>query len=1321
MAAKKRASKKSASSKSGTRKRAGARRTATKRAAVKRSRRAQAAPKPVRKPAHPPEPEGGPFARRRAFVEERTTPLGPKVEGAAALPGGARAVETRVLPPQEFRKQAVEAYRRRQQQGLAREGRIARARAVDEAMPQPPADGRTSDEQAEDDLLGPPPDDEDRRGRRARAVAQPREPITAPPANNWIPIGPSVLRKGQGGTLPSTSGRCNGLAVASGGTRVYAAAANGGVWRSDNEGQTWRSLMDAWDLNPTTASSDSLACGSIAIDPSDPDRIFVGTGDGNEAIFFGVGPVVSTDGGVNWATEPVASGSPSLGGQSMNAVAVDPNSTNRVVAGTFQGVYRREPNPMGGFHWARKTGPTGAISSVVVAQTGGVTTFFAAPFSGPVFSSADGDTWNVLGTGFPTADVGRVGLAVRSTDPSVVYALVAKASDNLILGVFRLHGTTWKPVTGAPADLFGTPGFGQGTYDLAIAVDPNNVNRVFLGGSTIASSGEWSGAVYRSTVTSSGSGAATTFSMTNTFVGNSVHADIHCLAFAPGDSSKLWLGCDGGVYYSTTPGGSGDIFISRNSGLQTLTMNQVDHHPTEDAVVFGGTQDNGGARFTGEEAWLHSVWGDCGAFVVNWNDPYKILATYVGKSINRATDGGTRYNYSAVDVPSPAGDNPLFYAPLAGTPPSATPAEAERVAFGARRPWISETFGGGWQSIPANNATDDLGARIKSLQFASATMLYAGTTNGRVFRFTRSGGAWTRTRIDNAAGGALPLAGVVSGIAIDRADATGNSIYITFGGTGDFRHVWHFNGTSWQARSGPAAGNLASLLDIQHNAIVCDPGNTQTIFAGADLGVWRSTDGGQNWAPFSSGLPDAAVLDLDLHNGRRLLRASTYGRGVWEYRLDAVTLAGVELYVRDTQLDQGRFTTVNNLNDPTAQGETVRHWRGPDIRLDTPDSTGAYQFPITPGTTIDFEQFTNVLSDDSRQVATHSTADLITRVYVQVHNRGVMPADNVRVMCLLANASAGLPALPAGFTANVQNGTPINTADWKTLGIADVDDVRVGSPKIAAFELSSTLLPPPTSLAGNDHHCVLALLHHADDPFTATQTVTDLLSLGERKSAHKNLKVVEFTGTLPPAAPIAMAVRIHNPSRRRALLTSVLVRLHGYKAKVRLVLPKMRTEGELKDLVEGGKLSEDTDTFIEWANEHIRMIQKNQESRHPYNRDWSKQRIEDVQGAIEAKTIVLSTGKDIRIRGIVLDRGGRCTFLFLLERPKGLEPGDSLPIEILQLDATGEKIIGGLQARVDITHPEPQRAVRRRSRRTPSRRQRPTLRPPARASRSSRS
>ncbi len=1239
-------------------------------------------------PKRPPEPEGGPLARREAFLEERLSTLKPKRPDEeeppeAPLRAPARRTE-RVAPKPEFRRQVVEAYRKRQK--AQRGGETGAPRALPgetRAAEHPPA--KTSATKEEDDLFGP----EFHAG--PSPAAAPPMPPAPPPANNWIPMGPSVLRKGQGATLPSTSGRVNGIAVASGGNRVYVAAANGGVWRSDGAGESWRSLMDAWDLNPTTLSSDSLACGSIAIDPANPDRIFVGTGDGDEALIFGVGPVVSFDGGNNWATEPVAPGSPSLAGSAMNAVAADPGDGDRVVAGTFQGIYRREPTGMGGFHWARKTGPTGTIRSVVVARTGSTTTFYAAPSAGPVYSSTDGDTWAPIGTGFPTANVARVGLAARATDPSVVYALIA-ANDGSILGVWRLNTGVgqWRQVTGHPTDLFGPdPQHLQGTYDLAIAVDPNNANLLYLGGSTKSSAGEWSGSVYRSII--SGGGGATP-SMTNTYIGASVHADIHCLTFAPGDSNKLWLGCDGGAYYSTNPTGTGNVFEARNTGLQTLTMNRLDHHPTEDAVVFAGTQDNGGARFTGEEAWLHSVWGDCGDFVINWADPFKVLATYAYSSINRTTDGGTRYNYSPVSIALPAGDSVLFYAPLAGTPPSGTPAEANRVAFGSRRVWISETFGGGWGSIPNNSTTDDLGARVRALRFASYNKLYAATMNGRVYRFTKSGATWARTRLDTMGGAnSLGLSGAITSIAIDPADASGDSIYISFGGTGDFRHVWRFDGSQWQARSGPSAGAMTSLLDVQHNAVMCDPAHPNTVYVGADIGVWRSTDGGANWNPFSSGLPDAAVFDLDMHNPRRLLRASTYGRSVWEYRLDAATSPGIELYVRDTQLDQGRLTTADWLPDPTQQGELVRHWRGPDIKLDTPDASGNYQFPITPGTTIDFEQFTNQLSDDFENVATHATATIITRVYVQVHNRGVTTANNVQVMLLLANASAALPNLPVGFAANVQNGTPINTPDWKTVGIATLNDVRVGFPRIAPFELPSSMLPPPASLAGNDHHCVLALVHHASDPFAASQTVTDLLSSGERKAAHKNLKVVQFTGTPPAPPPIVMAVRLHNPSIRRKLLTTLQVRLNGYKGGVRMYFPKLNLTAALEELTVGCKRGKDLDDFRKWAREQVRLIEDNQKSRTPYNRDWCNQRMADVHAALESGLMVTCGRKDpIKVRNIVMDPESRATIFLLFDRPENAKIGTYVPFTVQQLEARSEQVIGGLDGRVEFV-PKPSR------------------------------
>src|SRR6266545_6998886 len=115
--------------------------------------------------------------------------------------------------------------------------------------------------------------------------------------------------------------------------------------------------MDAFDLNPTQSAADSLAVGAVAVVPgatANLDRLYVGSGEGDGGTYFGVGPIISTDGGQNWATEPVSPGSPALAGSAFYALAVDPADSNRVVAATRQGIFRREPAGGGGFHWDQK-------------------------------------------------------------------------------------------------------------------------------------------------------------------------------------------------------------------------------------------------------------------------------------------------------------------------------------------------------------------------------------------------------------------------------------------------------------------------------------------------------------------------------------------------------------------------------------------------------------------------------------------------------------------------------------------------------------------------------------------------------------------------------------------------------------------------------------------------------------------------------------------------------------------------------------------------------------------------------------------------------
>jgi hypothetical protein len=367
----------------------------------------------------------------------------------------------------------------------------------------------------------------------------------------------------------------------------------------------------------------------------------------------------------------------------------------------------------------------------------------------------------------------------------------------------------------------------------------------------------------------------------------------------------------------------------------------------------------------------------------------------------------------------------------------------------------------------------------------------------------------------------------------------------------------------------------------------------------------------------------------------------------------------------------------------------VYHWRGPDIKLDTPDITGQYQFP--PSETMEFCQFVDRLKDFPYSIA-HSpvqvTPNVITRIYVQVHNRGVMPANEVRVMLLVANASAALPPLPAGYDINVRMGIPIQTEHWRTVGIVTLDDVRVGMPKIAAFSLTSNLLPPPANLAENNHPCVLALLHHPDDPYTSTLINADANSVAERKAAHKNLMLLQF-GSPPPAGqtlpPMVIPFRVHNGDLERELLTGVRLQfLDPYPGLVRLYAPPLQTALPLEQSISGLDLGNDFEPFRRWAEEHIRMVRANQASDTPYDPEWSQQRVQAIEHILEPGAGLMFQGQgemsSAEIRGLKLEPNSYHT-LFLVIDPPPFPPFHLL--EMLQTGERPEEILGGLSVRLE--------------------------------------
>jgi hypothetical protein len=996
----------------------------------------------------------------------------------------------------------------------------------------------------------------------------------APPQRNWTPVGPIAIRRGQAESEPVVGGRVQDIAVSADGQRVYAAAANGGVWRSTDAGRTWEPTMDLQDPDPIDLDPgasglrqvDTLACGAIALidgGMQSLDRLYLGTGEGHSSLddFRGTGMWASRDGGTTWTQEPALPGTvDGLIGEGVFAIAVDPDDNEHALAATTRGLVRRAP-AVGATPptWTQESplpglSPSVDVTSVVVAKWGGSRNFYAAPRGGPPITSQTTGSpnvnsgWTALATGFPTNQVGRITLGVSADDPPVLYALVAfgppapappppapqPPANGRLHGLYRLDLTpvpggappnAWQQVTGVPDLLFGSRGSFQGWYDQAVQVDPQDRNRVYLGGSH----SDGPASIYRCEVTMSGGSPSA--SCRN--IGARVHPDIQALLIRPGSDRELWVGCDGGVFVTPDARGGPELFEPRNTGLSTVTLVSLASHPAETSYAFSGVQDNGGARYTGSEIWLHQLAGDGGYTVLHSGDQKRLLNGYTNASIRRAATDAARYSETEVDPPlgkvTPTGgttrdERVLFYPPIV-----AAPDNPNVVAMGAERPWVSTNFGNSWTALPFPGGSPAAAPPlVRSLAFASSTRLWAGYSNGGLFRYDLVGGAWgpataLRTGPSNPALGGRPI----TCITVDPADAQ-NSVYLTIGGFQHPDRVYHLTLPPpappgggppppppvpvWQPRAGPAAPSPNRLLDTQHNVLVVEPGQPTNLYVGADIGVWQSTDAGANWAPLSFGLPDAAVFDLgfvDLPAAApdpavRLLRAATHGRGAWELLLSGPAPAGddVELYLRANVLDDRRGRAARaGARPPADPGHATTLDASPDIRLDPPNARGVYR--IDPATPADLVQVEDRCTGDVVAVSVPERP-VVTRVHVVVRNRGRFAVGNVQASLLvgrIAEGSATAPDLPANWASDVRNQTTIDNGTWKTVAVRTVDAMQAGFPRVVTFELPSTALPPASESDGRQF-ALLVVLHHADDelPANAPTQVIPLVT-NQRRTA----------------------------------------------------------------------------------------------------------------------------------------------------------------------------------------------------------------------------
>ncbi len=687
------------------------------------------------------------------------------------------------------------------------------------------------------------PDDARRRAWQSRP--EDAFPADAPNALNWAQIGPMPITSGFPSNWGVTSGRINSIAVSpSNSNIILVGAATGGIWRSADGGTTFV---------PVTDSQVDLAVGSIDFAPSNPTIVYAGMGD-KDLNYTGSGVLRSTDSGVTWTR--VSNSSLPTPGQT-SQITVDPLDPNRVYlaqyagGGFSSGVWLSTD---GGVNWTRKLIglakdlvrhpiATGTLYATFSRYDGG------GASTGGVWKSTDsGATWNRIYTS-PYASTSNIKIAVTPAASVNLYVLVGDGSTARV-ETSTNEGSTWTN-HGGPFDV------AQFYYDCYLFVNPTNVNTIYVGTRDL----------WRST-----DGGTTYTNLTNNFDPDNTyhptvsrsHPDQHHFYQSPTSPNTIYLANDGGLSRSTDGGAT---FSSLNSGLDLTMYVSYAMHPTNTALSYGGTQDNGTVKRTGTLSWKEFIPGDGGQVIVDPLDNTIVYTTYVYNTIYRFGNNGDTFQATIGSNTVFNNDRVQFYPPFVGTSGNSN------LYFGTYRLYRSTDRGNTWTA--PGGATDlTNGGTLTAIGVASSdnNFIYTGASDGRVMVSTNAGVNWT----DRTAG--LPTRFIKS---IIVSPSNPSTAYLTVSGFNS-GHVFKTTnaGATWTDISG-------NLPNIPTNTLLIDPraGQSSTLYVGTDVGIYRSTVDGTTWQTFNTGLPPVIVSEIDARPGG-LMQAGTYGRGAYEIDLN---------------------------------------------------------------------------------------------------------------------------------------------------------------------------------------------------------------------------------------------------------------------------------------------------------------------------------------------------------------------------------------------------------------------------------------------------
>ena len=672
---------------------------------------------------------------------------------------------------------------------------------------------------------------------------------------------------------------------------IYAATRSGGLWKTTNAGTTWTPISD---------SVGAAAVGAVAVAPSNPDVVWMGTGDQANArsSYSGKGVFKSSDAGATWEFMGLPDS------HHIARIVIHPTRPDIVYVAAMghlfsknaeRGVFRTTD---GGKSWKKVlyvSDRVGAIDLVVKRKT--PTTLYAAMYdkdrrpwqiveSGPesgIYKTDDGgDKWTRLTRGLPTGRIGRIGLDLYQKNPLILYALLenqnpksgtesrdVNAISPLAAGIignelYRTDdgGRTWRKVT--DVNVAG----GKAPYSFnQIRVNPHDDKTVIVTSDSMFISRD-GGKTWN----------------TNFFRG--VFGDFRAMWWDPQDKDRIILGSDGGVSVSVDGGKTGDYFP--NMGVGEVYAVGVDMDDPYN--VYGGMQDHDSWKGpsnspTGRITLEHWVTVGPGDGMYNVVDPTDSRWVYNTRELNQMGRMDQKTGVRTPIAPSrPQGQPRLRYnwiAPIALSPHNPT-----IVYAGAQVLFRSLNQGDTWEEISPDLTTNDPEKIGRNVPYCTITTIsesplrpgtiWVGTDDGKLQLTQNHGGAWTDITPSLTAAGA-PADRWVSRVFASRHDA--GTAFVSKSGfrNDDFAPYLYKTtdfGRTWTAIKG-------NLPEAPINVVVQDRRNRDLLIVGNDIGVFVSIDGGAVWTRLKGNLPTVAVHDLTIHPRENDLVLGTYGRAFW--------------------------------------------------------------------------------------------------------------------------------------------------------------------------------------------------------------------------------------------------------------------------------------------------------------------------------------------------------------------------------------------------------------------------------------------------------